>query len=127
MRYQEWDVLLFPAGEQEATHVPLKEFRTTCHVEAHQENSNHLYTTPLLTTFVPCLQRGAPFQISIHSWMETASVIAASTDTGFKPRELWQVNVVIDGICVAVENFDIDVTWPQIICTCQAYLHYRAS
>ena len=27
MRYQDWDVLLFP----EACHVPFKEFKTTCY------------------------------------------------------------------------------------------------
>jgi hypothetical protein len=28
MRYEDWDVLLFPAGSK----VPLKEFKTSCHV-----------------------------------------------------------------------------------------------
>ena len=28
MRYEDWDILLFPAGSR----VPFKEFKTVCHV-----------------------------------------------------------------------------------------------
>lgn len=32
MRYEDWDVLLFPCESGDAGHVPLQEFRTTCHL-----------------------------------------------------------------------------------------------
>ena len=116
MRYLDWDVLLFPAEEQGA-HVPLKEFRTACYSEQYE---NSQYATPLLTTFVPSLPKGKPFQISLHSWSETGPILTASSvrANATKPRELWQVRVVIDGVCVCTENFPIVANWPQIICMC---------
>ena len=108
MRYLDWDVLLFPAGE-EAAHVPVKEFRTQCYTELHDHT-----VTPLLTTFIPTLPRNALFQVSIHSWAKTDRLMAPATN-GTVAKEAWQVKVVIDGACVAAETFDIDVTWPQIM------------
>ena len=108
MRYQDWDVLLFPAGE-EAAHVPVKEFRTQCYVEVHDHS-----TIPVLTTFVPLLQRNSPFQVSIHSWGKTGPMLAPSGD-GSRLKEYWQVKVVIDGVCVATQDFGIDGHWPQIM------------
>ena len=109
MRYQDWDVLLFPAGE-EAAHVPVKEFRTQCYVEQYDQGPQHeVVATPLLTTFIPSLARSAPFQVSVHSWSKTGPV------HGGAAKEAWQVRVVIDGVCVAAENFVVDVSWPQIM------------
>ena len=110
MRYQDWDVLLFPAGE-EAAHVPVKEFRTQCYVEQYHHGPQHeLVATPLLTTFIPSLARNAPFQVSIHSWTKTGPIHG-----GVAAKEAWQVKVVIDGACVAAETFAVDVNWPQIM------------
>ena len=108
MRYQDWDVLLFPAGE-EAAHVPVKEYRTQCYTELRDHT-----VTPLLTAFIPALPRHAPFQVSIHSWTKTGPL------NGRAAKEAWQVKVVIDGACVAAEIFEIDVTWPQIMSECIA-------
>jgi hypothetical protein len=108
MRYQDWDVLLFPAGE-EAAHVPVKEFRTQCYVEVHDR-----VATPLVTTFIPSLPRNAPFQVSIHSWTKTGPLLAPGLN-GERAKEVWQVKVVIDGAFVAAENYGIDVSWPQIM------------
>ena len=115
MRYLDWDVLLFP-GHQNSSHVPLKEFKTACFAE-HYENAANM--TPLLTTFVPTLPAGKPFQISLHSWSDTGPMLTLSNNISeaARPKELWQVRVVIDGICVCTETFDIDATWPQIVCT----------
>ena len=111
MRYQDWDVLLFPSGDDGA-HVPVKEFKTTCYAEPHD---NALGLTPLLTTFIPSLPQNAPFQISVHSWTKTGPVVTPGSD-GSRLREIWQVKVVIDGKEVCIENFAIDASWPQIIC-----------
>ena len=109
MRYQDWDVLVFPSGE-EGAHVPVKEFRTACYVE-----QKHNTPTPLLTTFIPCLSANAPFQVSVHSWKKTGPVLGVSMD-GTRPKEMWRVKVVIDGTCVCIETLPIDISWPQIIC-----------
>lgn len=108
MRYLDWDVLLFPSGE-EGANVPVKEFQTACYVE-QQDNT----ITPLLTCFVPTLPRDSPFQISVHSWTKTAPMMAVEPRS-VRPTELWQAKVVIDGNCVTTENFAIDASWPQII------------
>ena len=110
MRYQDWDVLLFPSGE-EGAHVPLKEFRTTCYVE-NQDN----VPTALLTTFIPSLNRGTPFQVSLHSWMKTGPALGVLPD-GTRPKEVWQVKVVADGVCVCIQNLEIDTNWPRVIGT----------
>lgn len=58
--------------------------------------------TPLLTSFVPSLARGVPFQISIHSWTKPKLFSEATTAVDdFASKGVWQVRVLIDGICVA--------------------------
>jgi hypothetical protein len=89
MRYQNWDVLIFP----DQCKIPLQEFKTACQViqdpgeyristtpfsvnaqhpadkkaEPHSPQNNPLLL-PTVTSFVPSLTIGAPFRISIHSW-----------------------------------------------------------
>jgi hypothetical protein len=68
MRYDNWDVILFPKGQNSS--VPLKEFKVACHVVPDIELS-HTHGSlglPIMTCFIPCLQAGMPFRISIHSW-----------------------------------------------------------
>jgi hypothetical protein len=70
MRYNDWDVLLFPTGRDCKT--PFKEFRVACQVIPDVE-SVHCQASvgvPIVTCFVPSLQPGAPFQVSVHSWRE---------------------------------------------------------
>ncbi|KAK3710414.1 hypothetical protein LTR37_010257 [Vermiconidia calcicola] len=113
MRYQDWDVLLFPAGE-EGAHVPIKEFKTACYVEQPESNGHHATPIPLLTTFIPSLQRNAPFQISVHSWVKTAPLLAPNAD-GSRHKEVWQARVVVDGECVSTRFIDNESVWPHII------------
>lgn len=84
MRYEDWDVLLFPRD----CGIPFREFGVTCEVVqdtgkkmlpdawlvtsklvlpefAHIHGISGL---PTVNCFVPSLAPGAPFQISIHSW-----------------------------------------------------------
>jgi hypothetical protein len=85
MRYQNWDVLVFP----DQCKVPLQEFKTACQViqdpgehrivpdrygnradwqtEPHSTQNNPLLL-PTVTSFVPGLPAGTPFRISIHCW-----------------------------------------------------------
>lgn len=110
MRYQDWDVLLFPSGSE--AHTPFKEFRTACYVEA-APNSNT--QTPLLSTFVPSLPRGVAFQVSIHSWVPTRPMIGALAN-GAKIDEAWEARVVVDGKLETVHYLPCQTVWPQIIC-----------
>ena len=111
MRFLDWDVLLFPTGE-EGTHVPVKEFRTACYIE-HLDNA--AAQTPVLTAFVPTLAAGEPFQVSVHSWRNTGPLLTVPPNT-LRPKELFQVKVVIDGDDVCTESFETDVHWPQVVC-----------
>ncbi|TVY90248.1 hypothetical protein LAWI1_G002499 [Lachnellula willkommii] len=67
MRYQNWDVLVFP----DQSKIPLQEFKAACQVIQDQES--HLsqinpHLLPTVTSFIPGLPAGSPFRISIHSW-----------------------------------------------------------
>ncbi|KAK6437626.1 hypothetical protein LTR95_006173 [Oleoguttula sp. CCFEE 5521] len=118
MRYQDWDVLLFPEG----SHVPLKEFKTTCY--AVQSSSNADYgnpshgrdrtLTPLLTTFVPSIPMNHSFTISVHAWVPALHPDMSQGDQLHK-RYKWQVRVLINGLCVSTQKIPAVVTWPQVI------------
>lgn len=107
MRYLDWDILLFPAVE-EGANVPVREFQTRCLAERNDG-------PPLLHTFVPSLLPGTPFQVSVHSWSKTAPRLAVAPNAT-PPRELWQVKVVVDGVCLCAEELPVDAAWPQVLC-----------
>lgn len=68
MRYDDWDVILFPTDHR--AEIPFKEFKVACHVVPDFELS-HIHGAiglPIMTCFVPSLAPGTGFQISIHSW-----------------------------------------------------------
>ncbi|KAK5134726.1 hypothetical protein LTR08_006241 [Meristemomyces frigidus] len=104
MRFQDWDVLLFPAGSQ----VPIREFRTACFAQ-----QDGLTTTPLLTCFVPSLDPHAAFQISMHSWTKPTSILGPNA--GYAPGTdyVWRIKISIDGLTVVNETFAEDITWPR--------------
>lgn len=122
MRYGDWDILLFPGSSK----VPMKEFKVACHV-VHDSGMESRYAIPFaLTThylllmislefthnqgsfglptvccFVPSLDAGAPFQISVHCWglpsisQFTKSYTKHVEDVNFEAR------LLIDGRLVA--------------------------
>lgn len=114
MRYENWDVLLFPEGSR----IPLHEFKTQCYVtkdtgSPYLQNptilgpSPHFRTqasygqTPVLTTFVPSLPRENPFRISIHRWEKPQP--SRLIESIMQPDDvlLFEARVFIDGVCVA--------------------------
>ncbi|KAK1808546.1 hypothetical protein LTR12_017085 [Friedmanniomyces endolithicus] len=136
MRFQDWDVLLFPQG----SHVPLREFRTACY--AHQDpdpmhprptttttssstnstNNNTtttttttaaVATTPLLTAFVPSLSAGEGFQVSVHSWSTPTAIAGGGVGGGNGAVMQWRVKIVVDGAVVACETFGEEAVWPR--------------
>ncbi len=127
MRYQNWDVLLFPADSK----IPIQEFDTKCYALEQSErpstsrriiyelttsdgrastlqaidgghNSYESMTIlPTLTCFVASLDRGSSFRVSIHSWEKPKpSNLLRSYKT---PEEvvLFEAKVYIDGILMA--------------------------
>jgi hypothetical protein len=101
MRYDDWDVILFPTGRD--AKIPFKEFKVACHVVPDLELA-HIHGPvgiPVMTCFVPSLPPGAGFQISIHCWRRPE--LSQFTRTYSKHTDLikFETRVLIDGRLVA--------------------------
>ncbi|KAF4439488.1 hypothetical protein F53441_12595 [Fusarium austroafricanum] len=99
MRYEDWDVLLF----EENSIIPLREFRVECHAVRHMPGPG----LPTLTCFVPSLNAGAPFRVSLHSW-KASSVDQLNHSSPIKTE------LLIDGRLVASSSSP-GTCWPHII------------
>lgn len=130
MRYQHWDVLLFPGDSK----IPIQEFDTKCYAlqQGREVSSFHLRTPevmltngqasslqglefngnnyesmvvlPTLTCFVASLERGSSFRVSIHSWEKPK---ASSLLLSFKTAEemvLFEAKIYVDGILTAYDG-----------------------
>jgi hypothetical protein len=123
MRYQNWDVLLFP----ELSKIPLQEFKTSCSVIQDPGSWRHttiirlsryllenwimvltediechtLQINPLLlptgTSFIPSLPTGAAFRASIHCWQNP--VVSRYIQNLKKPSDnvIFEARLFIDG------------------------------
>lgn len=105
MRYDDWDVILFPAGRD--SKIPFREFKVACHVVPDLELA-HIHGAvgiPVMTCFVPSLPANAPFQVSIHYWRRPE--ISQFTRTYSKHAELvkFEARVMLDGRLVACVSF----------------------
>ncbi|KAK8144430.1 hypothetical protein G3M48_005835 [Beauveria asiatica] len=113
MRYQDWDVLLFPRDGQ----VPLKEFRVACHV-VHDDELSHINSSPKLPTvccFVPSLPPGAPYKVSIHSW-STPPISQSTRSYGkFADRVVFEVRLFVDGRFVSSASVNRAGPWPNVL------------
>lgn len=101
MRYDDWDVLLFPSGRN--ARVPLKEFKVGCHVVPDAEfiQNKGTYGLPTMTCFVPSLQPGVHFHISIHCW-DTPRISQYSLNYSKHPDLVkFEARILIDGRTVA--------------------------
>ncbi|KAH7417327.1 hypothetical protein BKA64DRAFT_297498 [Cadophora sp. MPI-SDFR-AT-0126] len=114
MRYQNWDVLLFPDQYK----VPLQEFKTSCQViqdpESHNLQSNPLLL-PTVTSFIPGLPAGAAFRVSIHCWQNPE--ISRYIQTLKKPSDVvtFEARLFIDGRLAGSKWFNQSGPWPTII------------
>ncbi|KUI60948.1 hypothetical protein VP1G_08136 [Cytospora mali] len=115
MRYDDWDVLLFPSGGE--ARVPLKEFKVGCSVVPDGEFSHNpgTFGLPVMTCFVPGLQPGAPFHISIHCWGNPK--VSQYTQSYSKHPELvkLEARVLVDGRLVASTTFPPFGLWPHLM------------
>ncbi|KAI0399018.1 hypothetical protein F4802DRAFT_73246 [Xylaria palmicola] len=113
MRFEEWDVLLFPKDSK----VPVKEFKTNCHVVHDTEfaYTNGSFGLPTMTCFMPGLPPGTPFNISLHSW-KTPDVSQFTQNYSKHPELVkFEARVLVDGRLVATSAFNRTGPWPQLI------------
>jgi len=70
-----------------------------------------------MITYIPTLDRGNPFTVSVHCWETPRFSPALGVFYGQKAVDnaAWGVRVIIDGICVASDTFSTSVTFPQLI------------
>ncbi|THC88176.1 hypothetical protein EYZ11_012376 [Aspergillus tanneri] len=130
MRYENWDVLLFP----ESSKVPLQEFKTQCFVTKDTGWKKPLawskqcalistggrislpaqsYT--LLTTFIPSIPPNYSFRVSIHSWEKPRPSRLMSSLLQPDDALLFEIRIFIDGLCVAGSVFGQRSHWPHVI------------
>ncbi|KAI0136159.1 hypothetical protein BJ170DRAFT_573493 [Xylariales sp. AK1849] len=114
MRYEDWDVLLFPHNDK----IPMREFKTQCHAVHDNEFAftQGSYGLPTMTCFMPGLPTGTPFNISLHCWKNPE--VSQST-TSFSPEHVdlvkFEARVFVDGRMVASSSFEQTGTWPQVL------------
>ncbi|KAF9883115.1 hypothetical protein FE257_004094 [Aspergillus nanangensis] len=129
MRYENWDVLLFP----ESSKVPIQEFKTQCFATKDRE-SPYLYSPaftnpgasyyqpqgslgllPVLTTFIPSIRLNTPFRVSVHCWDKPRPSRLMNSLLQPDDSMLFEVRIVIDGRTVAGNVFSPRSTWPIVI------------
>ncbi|QSS61994.1 hypothetical protein I7I51_04171 [Histoplasma capsulatum] len=132
MRFENWDILLFPEGSK----VPVQEFKTQCFVTRDNESPYmHVDTlanptshplqpnyaqgifgyTPILTTFVPSMSRSSPFRISIHSWKKPNPTRMMESLMQPDDAVMFEMRVLIDGRFIAGSLTNQRTCWPQVI------------
>ncbi|KAI9642218.1 hypothetical protein NHQ30_009020 [Ciborinia camelliae] len=116
MRYQNWDVLMFP---NELCKIPLQEFKTSCQVvqdpEVHHSQSTALLL-PTVTCFVPSLAAGEPFRISIHSWQNPeASRYIHQISSRHAEHVMFEARVFVDGRIAGTKLFHRNGPWPTVL------------
>ena len=72
---------------------------------------------PNMITYIPTLDRGNPFTVSVHCWETPRFSPALGVFYGQKAIEnaAWGVRVIIDGVCVASDTFSNSAAWPQLV------------
>ncbi|CAO2658145.1 Nn.00g074050.m01.CDS01 [Neocucurbitaria sp. VM-36] len=108
MRYDDWDVILFPKD----SHIPIQEFKTACYVSPDEYECQ----PPSLTCYISSLAPTTPFRISIHSWA-TAAKPSSILETQRKPNQkiVYTVQVVVDRARAFYGFFEFGSKWPQEI------------
>lgn len=129
MRYENWDVLLFP----ESSKVPIQEFRTQCFVTQEEVETPYINSAaivnsgsyfmprasvvqlPVLTTFIPSLPQNTPFRVSVHSWDKPRPSLLMESLMQPDDALLFEIRIFIDGLCVSGSVFGQRTNWPHIM------------
>ncbi|KAG9640966.1 hypothetical protein KCU95_g18983, partial [Aureobasidium melanogenum] len=101
MRFENWDILLFP----QVSSTPIQEFRTECFGIV-----TPIGLSPTLNAYIPSLPRGTPFKISLHSWSKP---VISSPKFVRGNRIILAMHVAIDGKTVAVQKINPDGNFPH--------------
>ncbi|VUC24764.1 unnamed protein product [Clonostachys rosea] len=113
MRYEDWDIVLVPRDSK----APLKEFNICCHVVPDPEFSHAQgrFGLPTLCCFVPSLEFGTPFKISIHSWDRPPISQFTRSYSKYIDKLIFEARLFIDGRLVASTSFGRLASWPHAI------------
>ncbi|CAM1511990.1 Fc.00g095030.m01.CDS01 [Cosmosporella sp. VM-42] len=113
MRYEDWDILLFPQDCK----VPMKEFKVSCHVvhDAEFSHTHGSFGLPTVSCFVPSLAAGTPFQISMHSWTVPTISQVTQAYTKYPNNVKFEARLLVDGRLVASTSLDRKSGWPHVI------------
>ncbi|UKZ53971.1 hypothetical protein TrVGV298_007775 [Trichoderma virens] len=113
MRFEDWDILLFPRDCK----VPVKEFKVACHVIHDTEfTSPHgSLGLPTVCCFIPSLASGTPFQVSIHSWSSPTVSQFTRCYSKYGDSANFEARVFIDGQLVASATLDRESDWPHVV------------
>ncbi|RHZ53368.1 uncharacterized protein CDV56_103294 [Aspergillus thermomutatus] len=129
MRYENWDVLLFP----ESSKVPIQEFKTQCFVTQEEVETPYINSAaivnpgsyfmprasvvqlPVLTTFIPSLPQNTPFRVSVHSWEKPRPSLLMESLMQPDDALLFEIRIFIDGLCVSGSVFGQRTSWPHVI------------
>ncbi|KAJ6151824.1 hypothetical protein N7470_006952 [Penicillium chermesinum] len=128
MRYENWDILLFPEGSR----VPIQEFKTQCYVTKDSASpytqlpaivnpspyyplQGNVGQIPVLTAFVPSLEKDSAFRVSVHSWDKPRP--SRFMERMMQPDDvlLFEARVFIDGTLTAGGVFGQRALWPYVI------------
>ncbi|KAG9554734.1 hypothetical protein KCU71_g11654, partial [Aureobasidium melanogenum] len=101
MRFENWDILLFP----QVSATPIQEFRTECFGIV-----NPIGLSPTLNAYIPSLPHGAPFKISLHSWSKPVMSCPKFVRGN---RIMLAMHIAIDGKTVAVQKINPDGNFPH--------------
>ncbi|KAF8444253.1 hypothetical protein BDZ91DRAFT_853802 [Kalaharituber pfeilii] len=122
MRFQNWDVLIFPANDA----TPIQEFTTEfCNIpdpdqaflsrvtseDPENPGKSESKSLPTVSTYIPMLSPGTPFQISIHSW--TTPEVSSTLESG--TQAMIEARLFIDGVPITYVVCPVNSGWPMVV------------
>ncbi|KAJ5935719.1 hypothetical protein N7466_005266 [Penicillium verhagenii] len=129
MRYENWDVLLFP----EHRNVPIQEFKTQCFV-TRDTNSPYLHFStamgppsyyptiqgnigqvPVLTSFIPSMPKDSGFRVSVHSWEKPRPSRFMEKLMQAGDVLVFEARIFVDGQLIGGGVFGQKALWPYVI------------
>ncbi|KAF1926192.1 uncharacterized protein M421DRAFT_7132 [Didymella exigua CBS 183.55] len=108
MRYDNWDVILFP----DDSNIPIPEYRTACYLSRDEDG----HELPTLRTYIGSLKPEAPFRISLHHWgPPKPSSFVQELQRRAGKKSTFTVQVIIGGVRLYHGSFELNNTSPQDI------------
>ncbi|KAJ5929740.1 hypothetical protein N7454_006690 [Penicillium verhagenii] len=128
MRYENWDILLFP----EHRNVPIQEFKTQCFVTRDTDSpylhlsaamsppsyypiQGNIGQVPVLTTFIPSMPKDSGFRVSIHSWDKPRPSRFMEKLMQAGDVLVFEARIFVDGQLIGGGVFGQRALWPYVI------------